>query len=115
MTPLHLSLLVEPLVHLVGGDDTVIHGAEPAGHDDADRAGVVEALDLIGEFHRDFEAFEFGAEGGALHGLGVVVHGAGSGGFDVVDLVAHAGDESFQAADALFAHAGLFGFVLLVG
>lgn len=30
-SPLPLRMLVEPLVHLVGGDDAVVHGAEPVG------------------------------------------------------------------------------------
>ena len=57
-----LAGLKQHLVDFVGGDDAVIDGAEPAGHDDADGTGVVEARQLFREVHGDLEAFELGAK-----------------------------------------------------
>ena len=53
-------------IHFVGHDHAVIHRAEPAGHDDADAAGVVQAGDLLRQRAAHGEAFELRAEARAV-------------------------------------------------
>ncbi len=36
-------------IDIVGDDHTVVDRAQPTGHDDADAAGVIQALDLFGQ------------------------------------------------------------------
>ena len=42
-----LCFFVEPLIHLVGSNDAIIHGAKPARHNDTDGTSVIKAFDLV--------------------------------------------------------------------
>ena len=88
-----LCFFVKPLIHLVGSNDAIIHGAKPARHNDTDGTSVIKAFDLVRELHRDLETFKLGAKRSALHRLSVVVHRTWGRCFDVVNLVAHARNE----------------------
>ncbi len=67
------AVVHELAVDFVGDDDAVVHGSEPAGHDDADAAGVVEAGNLLGEGAADGEALELGAKACAGGVVGVML------------------------------------------
>ena len=86
---LHLFIhcrLRQIAIHVVGHDDPVVDGPQPAGHDDAHRADMKQAADLLEDRAGDVEALEFGAEGGAAGVQGVVVEGLRRGGLEPVDL-----------------------------
>src|SRR6478736_2414234 len=75
----------EESIDVVGNDDAVVNGAEPAGHNDADATGVVQPPHLVGQAAADAKAFEFGAETRSGDVMRVVLEGFGRGGFDVVE------------------------------
>ena len=83
--------LHQPGVDVVGDDHAVVHRAQPARHDDAHAAGVIQAADLLGNGPADGQAFELGAEAGPVQVLGVVLERQRRGGLGVVQPLANVG------------------------
>ena len=94
---------IQERIHFISNDDAIIDRPQPAGHDDADAAGVEQAGNLFGQVHADLQALELGAEGRAHGLLGVVLEGPRRRSFDVVELGADVGDVLFEVIERCLA------------
>jgi hypothetical protein len=102
-------------IDVVGHDHAVVDRPQPAGHDDADAAGVVQAADLLGQRAADRQPFELGAETGAGQVLGVVLERLRRGRLDMIDPLAAAGDVFFQGVERGLDQVLLARLVLFLG
>ena len=94
-------------VHIVGDDHPVVDRPEPAAHDDAHRADVEQAGNLLVQGAGDVQPLELGAEAGAPGVQGVAVEGARRGRLDRVHFGAHARHVAFQVNEAALDHGRL--------
>ena len=105
----------EKAVDLIRDNDSVIDGAQPSRHDNANRPGVKETHNLAGKIHGDIEALEFRAERGSTDMPRIMVNGSWGCCFEVIDLLANIRYQTLERGYRLFAETFLFSPVILFG
>ena len=98
-------------VDVVADNHPVVHGSQPAGHDDAHRAGVEQSTDLRWQILADLQALKLGAKRGTRHMFGVMLERSRCGRFDVVQFAA---DVRHVLLEALQRRLFQFAFFFLV-
>ena len=99
--PITAVKVIKEFIHFVGGNDPVIDRSQPARHDNANRTGVIESVDLIGQFHRYGQAFKFCPKTGPQWVAGIIFHCFWGRSLQVADFFSNVRNEFFKGSDRL--------------